>query len=351
MLKKIAQVFIFASFITVFFASDANAQAELRLGGYFQSWLIFNQHQELPGDDLENWGFRIRRARLTAQTNITDVFDVATWIEFAGSQPHLLDFMVHARFSPEFNVRIGQYRPPTQMYDTGILSSSQLLFYERPVISSRLSGIMGHDAFRDIGIMAMGRSGPIWYGFHVGNGMGRFHQAGTTVSSRDFGGGLFGGRVDISPIDGLTFGGHFSINNQSDVVRDGSQPYDIDRRSYSIRFATNNLGIPGLFSQFELGGGSADDTSVFDFSGYYFQAGFRISPEWTVLARYDYYKEDPAVGATIEEDNITLGALYFWNKDGREIIRIGTNYSFGERDPGGFGRNILLLWFQIRFLP
>ncbi len=351
MQKKIARLLILAFAVWLVATTNTSAQGDLRIGGYAQTWLIFNQHEEMIGEDFDTWGFRLRRARLTAQTTISDVLSVATWLEFAGRRNILLDLIVTANFSPKFTVRLGQYRPPTQMYDTGVLSSSGLIFYERSAISSRLSGIMGHEAFRDIGIMAVGTLGPVWYGVHIGNGMGRFTQAGTNISSRDFGGGLFGGRVDITPIDGLIIGGHFSTNQQSNVITDGSAPYDIDRTSYSIRLATDGLMIPGLFTHLELGGGSVDDTDEFDFDGYYLYAGYRISPDWSILARYDYYKEAHVNDTTTDEDNITLGVLYFWRQNNREVVRMGANYSFGDRDPGSLSRNTFLIWFQIRFLP
>lgn len=330
---------------------EIHAQTQLKVGGYLQTWLILNQHQETADGDQDTWGYRIRRARLTAQADITDMFRVDSWVEFSGAQPQLLDFILDIRISPEFNLRLGQFRPAGQMYKTGMLSSSRLTFYERPAIASRLSSIMGYDAFRDIGIQAMGSSGPLWYGFHILNGMGRFTQAGTNITSRDFGGGLYGGRIDINPLDGLIFGGHFSMNKQSNVVRDGSAPYDIDRISYSIRIVTDDLGIPGLFSQLEAGGGRVDDTQRFDFSGWYLQAGYRINPSWSVLARYDYYSENPETGPAIEEDNLTLGVIYYWMQNNREIIRAGANFAIGDSEPGAFARQIFLLWFQIRFIP
>ncbi len=351
MSDRIIRLLIVTCFICICITSNVSAQGDIRVGGYVQTWMILNQQEEMVGDDHETWGFRLRRARLTAHSTISEVFSAAAWVEFSSRPATLLDFIVTARFSREFTVRVGQYRPPSQMYSTALISSSNLIFYERSAIASRLSGIMGHDAFRDIGIMAMGTAGPVWYGFHIGNGMGIFMQAGTNISSRDFGGGLFGGRIDITAMDGLILGGHVSTNQQRNVIRDGSAPYDIDRTSYSIRIATDALGIPGLYSMLELGGGNVDDTEQFDFNGYYLQAGYRITPDWSVLARYDYYKEEHVNGISIDEDTITLGLLYFWRQNNREVIRIGANYAFGHSDPGSFSRNIFLVWFQFSFLP
>jgi hypothetical protein len=327
------------------------AQVQVKVGGYMQTWFILNQHQEFPGENNDTWGFRLRRARLTGQTDITDIFQVVTWIEFSGTQRHLLDFYVTAKFSPAFNIRLGQFRSPGQMYDTGILSSSQLIFYERPTISTRLSGYMGYDSFRDIGLQVMGSAGPVWYGLYMGNGMGRFVQAGSNIASRDFGSGLYGGRIDVNPIKGLLIGAHFSMNRQSNVIRDGSSPYDIDRTSYSFRFATDNLLIPGIFFESEFGGGVVEDTDNFDYNGWYIQAGYRLSGALALLSRFDFIKENAGSGTITEEQNLTFGILHYRMHNNKEIIRMGANYSFGDSKPGGLSRNIFLLWVQVRFIP
>ncbi len=348
------------SFISIFIAilviisvpqTKCSAQVQLKVGGYMQTWLILNQHQESGEGNTDTWGFRLRRARLTGQTDLADMFQVVTWIEFSGPQRHLLDFYINANFSPAFNIRLGQFRSPGQMYNTGILSSSQLIFYERPAISTRLSGYMGYDSFRDIGLQVMGSAGPVWYGLFMGNGMGRFTQAGSNIASRKFGSGLYGGRIDINPTKGLIIGAHFAMNKQSNVIRDGSNPYDIDRTSYSFRFATNNFLIPGLFTESEFGGGVVDDTDIFDYNGWYIQAGYRLSDALSFVTRYDFLKENDAMNTFNEEQNLTFGIVYYRMYNNKEIIRMGANYSFGDSKPGGLNRNIFLLWVQVRFIP
>jgi hypothetical protein len=330
--------------------SSSEAQINFKFGGYFQTWLILNEYRERDPNDLNTWGFRIRRSRLNAQADIADRFNVNTWIEFSDPQRHLMDFYVSWKISPGFNLRFGQFRPPGQMYAASTTSSSNLLLYERPNSVLRLSNNMGYDSLRDIGILASGSSHQVSFGFYVGNGMGRFFQSGTHIESRDFGGGLYGGRIDVNPVNGLVLGGHFSVNKQNNVVVNGSQPFDIDRLSYSIRLAMNDLGISGFFTQFEFGGGSVNDNEEFDFSGYYLEAGYRINPSWSILARYDYYTDVPPSGVSLVEENVIFGVLYLWMYNNREIIRMGANYGIGNTDPGNFSRNIFLFWSQIRFM-
>lgn len=349
MRKSLTLVVNLTLILSSVFAQDLYTHPPLRFGGYFQTWFILNQHEETVSDDLDTWGFRIRRARLSASADITDRILVASLIEFAGTQRHLLDFHVTANLSPTFQIRVGQYRPPAQLYYTSITSSAALMFYERPTIALRLSSIMGYDSFRDIGIMASGSSGPLWYGFYLGNGMGRFIQSGSNIISRDFGSGLYGGRVDINPTDGIWLGGHVAVNRQNNVIRDGVGPYDIDRLSFSFRFASDNIGLYGLFTQLELAAGRVADTSEFDFGGGYLELGYRLNSSWSLLSRYDYYTEEPAVGASRHERNLIVGFIYYWLYDNREIIRAGANFGMGTSDPGSLERRIFVLWFQVRF--
>jgi hypothetical protein len=334
------------------FPVEADAQAKLNVGGYMQTWLVLNEHQERAGDDYDTWGFRIRRARLTAQADITDVYSVTTWLEFAGPQANLLDFFVAGKFSTLFNLRVGQFRPPAQTYDTGILSSARLIFYERPLITTRLAGIMGYDAYRDIGAMVYGSTDKLWYGVYLGNGLGRFTHAGSNILSRDFSGGVYGGRFDFTPADGLTIGVHLAFNSQQNVVVGGGAPYDIDRLSYSVRLAADNLGFTEkIFTQFEYAGGNVDDTNEYDFNGWYLEAGYKLYPRFHLLARYDTYRETYSVGTDSDADNVTVGIIHYHMHEGKELIRSGINYSFGQSNPGSLNRHAFILWFQIRFIP
>lgn len=344
---------LFVSFLGLLFlfpAFSAGAQQSVRLGGYLQTWLMVDEHVASEVEERDTWGFRVRRARLTVQADLADRFTVVSWYEFSGAQRNLLDFFVNADLSSYVRITAGQFRPAAQMYDTGILASSRLIFYERPTISTRMSSIMGYDAFRDIGVQLGGLIGPVRYAFNVGNGMGRFIQAGSNVSARNLGGGLYGARVDLTPSEGLIVGGHFALNRQNNVVRDGLSTYDIDRTSYSLRIATNNLGIPQIFTELEAGGGSVNDYAEFDFSGLYLQAGYRLNPTWTILARYDAYREDAPQGLMVEEHNFTVGFIYFWRYGGEEVVRLGMNLATGTSEPGGIRRNVVVVWFQIRFM-
>lgn len=361
------------------FGQTVNAQISLDLGGYMQNWYIANQSVErlestiiegVPSTSIhsaDTQGFRIRRARLTARGQINDTFSSTVWIEFAGNTPSLLDFHVDARFRPWFNLRVGQFIMPGQSHDTARLASSQLIFYERSPVTTRLSSLMGYTAFRDIGIMAYGQHGRLWYGVHAGNGGGQFVHAGSTITERKAGGGLYGARIDYRLADGLFLGGHISTNQQRDVVRSGSDPFDIDRSSWSLRLASTNFGIDRLFTQFEYMYLKADDDQTgfafindgeYELHGFYGEIGYRLTREWRVLARYDEMIEKPrrmaehVIAPRADINNYTLGiSRFIFNEGGSEIARLHLNYSFGETGPVDLNNSILVAVLQLRFIP
>jgi hypothetical protein len=361
--------------VSAIFPFTASAQISLDLGGYMQTWYIASETNEILENDSETFpdlkentvhtqGFRIRRARLTARGSLNETFSATTWVEFSGSSAQLLDFYINANIKPWFNVRFGQMMMAGQTYNTSRTPSSTLMFYERPLITGSVSSAMGFSAFRDIGVMVHGSYGRLWYGVHAGNGTGRFQQSGTNITERDTGGGLYGARIDYELIDGVTIGGHLSTNQQRNVVQNNTGPFDIDRTSYSTRFATDGFGVKNLFTQFEytyLKGNderiTVDDADSYKLHGLYAVAGYKLSKEWLVLGRYDEIVEKDGVtqsafdGPRTATNHFTFGLsrLIFHNE--KEIARTHLNYSFGESGPANLEHSALVLVFQVRFIP
>lgn len=376
--KVVAHLILFFTLSLLVSVQGLHAQIKLDVGGYMQNWYIANQSTDLLESSLsggipstsvrsaDTQGFRIRRARMTARGQINERFSSTIWIEFAGNTPSLLDFHVDAHFRPWFNLRFGQFIMPGQSFDTARLVSSRLIFYERSPITTRLSSVMGYTAFRDVGMMAYGRHGRLWYGIHAGNGGGQFVHAGTTISERKAGGGLYGARIDFDIMDGLTLGGHISTNQQRDVVRSGSEPFDIDRTSYSARISANDLGITGLFSQFEYMYLKADDQNIgfqaindgeYQLHGFYGELGYKITRDWHVLVRYDEMVEKPrqiaqhVISRRTDSNNYTFGVSRYIYNDNTEIARLHLNHSFGSTGPFDLDRSILVAVLQLRFIP
>ena len=147
-------IFVFISM----FKYSANAQS-VKVGGYMQTWIFLNQDVSditIPEISKSVSGIRTRRARLTANATLNEIFGANVTLEFAGATRSLLDFAVTAKIVPELIFTVGQFTVPCQMYETGRLPSTKQTLYELSDVSIYTSSyLMGLDAYRDVGIMVM----------------------------------------------------------------------------------------------------------------------------------------------------------------------------------------------------
>ncbi len=352
---------------------QANAQG-ISINGYFQQWYVIHKQDTAvaghPGLEQSTSGFGLRRARFIVRAALDDVFSAYTLLDLAQRDRILLDATIRARLMPELSITVGQMMAPAQMYETSMLLTSNLLLFERSDIALQLSRYSGYDSFRDVGVMVSGDWSILRYGIYAGNGLGRFSSASSTFFHRRWSQGLFGGRVDLEPVKGVFLGGHAAINRQ-DSVTIGTRPTtsiaattppslvtttapDItsrERRFASFRLAAD--GIPGfeeLVADFEYGQGELRDGSALDFSGWYAQLGYWITTEVLLLGRYDTYEERLLSAPTSHENaNVTGGVLWFYRKDGKEIVRLGVDYQWRKESPVDARNDILVAWMQIRF--
>jgi hypothetical protein len=90
-------------------------------------------------------------------------------------------------------------------------------------------------------------------------------------------------------------------------------------------------------------------------SGFYTEAGYRITQNWHLLGRYDEMNENPDQSISNATDShstqYTLGVTRFIRDDQKEIARIQMNYSFGESGPMNLDESILVLALQVKFIP
>lgn len=362
-MKRAYCVLILVSLMVLININTANAQG-VKVGGYLQTWFLNQENDGYANrSDIEQGvsGFRIRRARLNFKTDLNEVFSVDTWLDFADVQKALLDLKAIAKIAPEFIVTVGQFIPPTQMNETANIPSSKIPFYELSDVALKLSGYMGHDSYRDVGLMVSGTINNIFkYGAYYGNGCGRFGYAQTAIFNRKFGNGLMGLRLDVEPVKGLFVGGHFSINKQ-DSVNTGSTAAPVistkDRSSFSLNAGTDGFGLPELYTQFEYGNGKIDEilkNAKTEYNGWYATVAYKVIPTLQLLFRYDTYKETikstkglaDAVG---ENKNITFGATYYFYKEKTELVKVGLNYESRKEDPVDYKNNIFVIWTQFKF--
>mgnify|MGYP000394769393 CR=1 FL=1 len=352
-MKIIFKALLLLGLITFIYFPTKNTLAQVKadIGGYGQVWGIVTDKVESDSDGVirEVNGYRLRRGRLYARTRINEMFSATVWLELSTPDRALLDYYFDVHLKPWLNIRAGQFIMSGQTHDTARLFSSLLLFHERAPITTQLSSIMGFNAFRDIGVMAYGSHGRLWYGIHAGNGTGRFTNAGTNITQRKTGDGLYGIRLDYEIVDGITLGGHASMNRQNDLIIGSNAPVDVDRTSYSLRLATDGFGIDRLFTQIEYAAGKQNDTQVFDFDGYYAQVGYKMTPDFYFMIRKEQFRRVPEAGPRYKDDSITLGGLYFFKQNDREVARLGLNYQFGKIKPLNADTSLILAWLQVRF--
>jgi len=362
-MRKLSRFLITVAILLFFCGVSVNAQG-VKVGGYVQTWFLSQQNEGYAArPDIEDGvsGFRIRRARLNFKTDINEIFSINAWLEFSDVQKALLDFKASAKICPELIVSVGQFMTPAQMNETSNILSSKIPFYDRSDISLKLSNYMGHDSFRDVGMMAGGTIEKVLnYGIYYGNGNGRLNYAGTTIINRKFGQGLIGGRLDFEPVKGLVIGGHYSINKQDSVNTGTTAAPSIsskDRSSFSFNIGSDGFGLPALYTQFEYGNGKVDEilkNSKTEYNGWYVTLAYKVIPALQVLFRYDAYKETVKstkglADVTGENKNITAGLNYYFFKENAEIVKIGLNYESRKEDPTDLRNNIFVLWTQFKF--
>jgi hypothetical protein len=368
MLKTIARGISALFILTIIISQDSYSQTEIRTGGFVKTWFLSHHSQEpMLGSDRNSsvTGVRVRKARLTLQADINQTFSTVTWFDFTAPDNNLLDFYVNADFSDSFRLRAGQFIMPGQAYDSGRRLATQMSLYEWPVVTTTLSSAMGFNAFRDIGVMAHGDIGRLYYGVHASNGFGRYTHAATQIQSRSAGSGLYGGRADYRLFDEVTIGAHYSINRQNDVVISGSDPFDLDRTSYSFRLATDDFLIPGIYTETEWMklnvrddnyNVALDNNGLHQMHGFYSKIGYRLTASWNLHGRFDQMVQKPGqTGAepAIQRDRInryTAGATYFLRYEGDPYGRVLMNYSTSDRLPGEDRTHLFVVVLQLLFI-
>jgi hypothetical protein len=349
MLKKF--VTVVAAFFVLSLLETTGSYAQVKFAGYMQNWFI-NQQVDVANKNLEQGvsGFRTRRARLNAKAELSDVFSVESWFEFADKDNILLDFKAMAKISPAVNVTVGQFITPVQSYESSRLSSSAILFYELSDVAIALSNNMGHSSYRDVGMMVGGKIAMVTYAAYMGNGTGRFNYAGTTIANRQLGDGLMGGRVDVEIAKGLSIGGHYGINKQDSVTGTAytPTPRSYDRNSYSANLLLEGFGLSDLYAYASINGGKVNDAKT-DYDGIVASVGYKVLPELQVLARYDTYNSTIGTAVTQKKINYTVGGLYYFFREKVEIVRLGLDYEIRKEEPKEIKNNMLVLWAQFKF--
>ncbi len=218
-------VFLFALAAAFTLGGDLAAQAaisprsaSIRIGG--------RMHTQFASSSVESYNsqFFFRRARIEADITVNDFFEARLQPEFGGFAAELKDAYVKLNFSPAFQLTMGQFKRPFDVFE--LASSTDLSLIERDgrvggvntcagvgsVCSySRLVERLGYGD-RDIGVRAGGARGSVAYEISITNGAGQ-----NTADENDA--KSFSGRVTVKAGPKLTVGANAALHDYVDPVK------------------------------------------------------------------------------------------------------------------------------------
>lgn len=169
--------------------------------------------------------FLIRRARFTAEVQLTDFVSGKIEPEYGENRVQLRDVWLRLTFSPALRATFGQFKRPFDLFE--LTSSTDILVIERAGRIRGVSGCRGPGGVcslsqlteklqfsdRDIGMMLDGadRTGKVGYMIAVTNGVGHntFDENGAKS---------FSGRVRVTPRSNLTIAGNVALHDYVDLL-------------------------------------------------------------------------------------------------------------------------------------
>lgn len=221
-MRHTSKVLLVGALLLLTAAAEAGAQntlsargASIRFGGrlhtqYATSSVESNQDH-----------FFFRRARFIADITVNDFLDARVQPDFAGGGAQLQDAYVRLRFSPGFQVTMGQFKRAFDLFELD--SSTDLSLIERDgrvggvgactgvggtCSYSRLTEKLGF-AGRDTGVRVGGASGKVSWEVSLTNGTGINVADENDAKS-------FSGRMSVGVAEDVTLGGQFAAHDYVD---------------------------------------------------------------------------------------------------------------------------------------
>jgi hypothetical protein len=196
--------------------------ATIRIGG--------RMHVQYAQSSVDSYNdqFFFRRARVEADITVNDFFDARLQPEFGGFEAVLKDAYVRLRFSPEFQLTMGQFKRPFDIFE--LSSSTDLSLVERDgrvggvnacagvggtCSYSRLTEKLGLSD-RDIGLRVAGEKGKVAYEASVTNGAGQ--NVADENDSKSF-----SGRVSVKVAPELTLSGNVASHDFVDPAKNDAR--------------------------------------------------------------------------------------------------------------------------------
>jgi hypothetical protein len=177
-------------------------------------------HSQFEASSVDGAGsnFFTRRARITVELTVNELFSAKIQPEYSGGGTTLKDAFVEFTVSPSFGLSFGQLKRAFDLVDLD--SSTDLSTIERDGgieglnVCAGVGGICSYSRFtsklaygdRDVGVRVDVGGGPLRFQGTVTNGSGTNRDDENTGKS-------FAGRLEVDAVDGVTVGGGFSTHD------------------------------------------------------------------------------------------------------------------------------------------
>ncbi len=354
----------------------------LHVSGYVQMWGTLHEELEngsrqlVTKDEAQQSasGFSIRRARFSIRSNLwSDRIAARVGLKLEQNIA-LLDCYALVRFGDCLNLFLGQMKIPST-YEVQT-ASTELDFISRTTISRNITDwslaryppgfksvivTRTKSNLRDLGIALKGN---LWgdtlrYFAMVGNGLGANWYIGGKeneqfADANGFGELFYAARLDVRPLQWVTVGGHYSVNNHDNMRVQGEKGAVIDLRRKSMS-ADMALALPYRISASGMVAGGVIDDDVFYEDGKqdYVYSGYEMKVLGSIIedlleagVRFDNYTyEINESGDRIKENHWTFGVTYHF----KDVFKCQLNYVWKkteERDEPDRKDNILFMNFQ-----
>lgn len=288
-------------------ALDKALQKLPKISGFINTQYTFDRQAETNS-------FSIRRARLDLKGNLSKIVDYRLQADFSNA-PKLVDAFVRLKFSPYIGIQIGQFKMPFSLETP--YSPLKMAAIDNAQVISKLSGYKdlsgSHSMGRDMGVALYGgffhREGYNIVDYNIGLFNGNGVNTKDNNKHKDF-----IGRIEIHPIKAITLSASVYRGKMNDEVKDLVPK---DRYALSFRYDDSRF----LFRAEYLRGKTNEKKT----EGYYGIVGYRLSPKFLPVLRYDYYREDLSVANN--RSNFYMAGIDYWPW---KFVRLQLNYTLKQ---------------------
>jgi phosphate-selective porin OprO and OprP len=309
------------------------AARQMSLTGYSQ--IRFQSFQESG----KHSSFDIRRARVDLKGAVTPYFAYRLQADFV-DKPKMIDAYGEVRLADYFMITAGQFKIPFSMEN--LTSSNKLELIDRSQVVEALvargKDVIGNQNGRDIGVQVGGtflksKGLPV-----VEYRIGVFNGSGINLLDTANNGKDISGRLVLTPVKGLSFGGDFYKGWAKAIKPDvAGLSQARNRIGFEASYVTTAISIRGEFISGKDGKANR--------SGWYAQAGYFVIPaKLQILGKYDIYDPNTSVDKNIST-NYVFGANYNFTN----WSRLQAFYTIRREQGTEVSNNYFAVQYQIGF--